>query len=244
MGQTGSTIYEQTQQLLACLYERLRKFSSIPRISVISLPEQKEEVPTPPAVYKAQEEDLVQTTGWSISPAGRDLLVLSAASLSLILGRNLSTQDILRLLTKCQQDQLMPLLTFLLGFGLYRYLALTSLTATPTTQYFLTLEDAYGRSRPVAMDVCVDFSVLRQFLQAHYRQTSGTAGEALVKAGQFHLLLGSRRGRLIQAEEWSTPGGIKKGSRIVNSVFVSINDSKCPACSTILIVTDRGEFLW
>lgn len=139
VGQTGSTIYEQTQQLLACLYERLRKFSSIPRISVISLPEQNEEVPTPPAVYKAQEEDLVQTTGWFISPAGSDLLDLSAASLYLLLSRNLSTQGLLRLLAKCQQDQLVPLLTFLLGFDLYRYLALSLLTATPTTQYFLNL---------------------------------------------------------------------------------------------------------
>lgn len=239
------TQYEHVKLLIACLYERLRNFPYVQRITAApNVSAQGSEDLLIQSPCDTEDNDLVKSHNWQLSPAGRDLLFLSAATMSVLLGRNVSVQDVLDLLLRCQQDQLMPLLTFLLGFGLYRYLVMFSLPPTPSTQYFLTLEDAYGRPRPIAMDVCVNFSVLRQFLQAHYQQTNGAAGEALIRAGQFHLMLGSRRGRLIEAEEWSTPGQIKRGSRIVNSVFVSVNDTRCPRCSTMFSVTKNGEFHW
>ncbi|KAK5083219.1 hypothetical protein LTR24_007847 [Lithohypha guttulata] len=130
--------------------------------------------------------------------ARRDVLMFCAAVLTLMLGRDISAQDVLEVLSRCQHDQLMPALTFLFGIGTCGYIARAS-----ATQHYVTLEDAYGHPRTVTMDSCMDFDILRKFLEVHYRQTNGKAGEALIRAGRFHLMLGSRRGRVIDAQEWA-----------------------------------------
>ncbi|KAK5312276.1 hypothetical protein LTR70_008291 [Exophiala xenobiotica] len=147
--------------------------------------------------------------------ARRDVLMFCAAVLTLMLGRDISAQDVLEVLSRCQHDQLMPALTFLFGIGTCGYIARAS-----ATQHYVTLEDAYGHPRTVTMDSCMDFDILRKFLEVHYRQTNGKAGEALIRAGRFHLMLGSRRGRVIDAQEWAVPGRIRAGSRVINSVYV------------------------
>lgn len=176
--------------------------------------------------------------------ARRDFLVLCAAVLTLMLGRNISAHDVLEVLSRCQHDQLMPVLTFLLGIGMYRYAAISTIARAPAAQHHLTLEDAYGHQRTVTMDVCMDFGILRKFLEVHYQQTNRKAGEALIRAGRFHLMLGSRRGRVINAQEWAVPGRIRAGSRIINSVYVMLNDTRCLHCQTDFTVTDNGEFHW
>lgn len=241
----STTRYKQIEHLVTYLCARLLDARDVLR-SIPSSLVALSSIQDLTAQQSCRDEQCIQ--GVVANPqtvtAGRDFLVFCAASLSVLLSRNVSMEDMVEFLSKCRQDQLMPLLTFMLGIGLYRYLAMCSFSSMPTTQDFLTLEDAYGRSRTITMDVCVDFRILRHFLEAHYRQMSGKAGEALIKAGQFHLLLGSRRGVVIKDEEWSTPGRIKRGSRIVNSVFLSVNDAKCLYCGNIFVVTQNGEFNW
>lgn len=146
-------------------------------------------------------------------------------------------------MTKCKEDQLTPVLTFILGFAVYHYLCTRLITRLPSTHY-LTLEDAYGRSRLLSMDVFGDYSIIKKFLECHYRDMTGTAGEVLVRAGRFHLLLGSRRGNIIQKADWLVTGRIKPGSRIVNSVYIDSDDMKCLQCQVEFIVSKTGEFHW
>lgn len=227
--------------LCALLFDARCVLQSVPSSLVPLLTIQDPSAQQP---HRTEECALNVSNDEQILTAGRNFFVFCAASLSLLLSRNVSAKDMLEFLSRCRQDQLMPVLTFMLGIGLYHYLAMCSFSSMPTTQDLLTLEDAYGRSRTITMDVCVDFRILRHFLEAHYRQMSGKAGEALIKAGQFHLLLGSRRGIVIKAEDWSTPGRIKSGSRIVNSVFLSVNDTRCLYCGNMFVVTQIGEFNW
>lgn len=209
-------------------------------------------------IQKNHEERLVKhdnsftagdsaTTVSSLSPqdhARREFLVLCAAILTCILGRNVSVHDILEFLSKCRHDQLMPVLTFLLGIVIYRYIAMSTIGRPPAAQHFLMLEDAYGQPRSLTLDVCIDFGILRKFLEVHYQQTNGKSGEALIRAGRFHLMLGSRRGRVIDAQDWSVPGRIKAGSRIVNSVYLTLDDTRCLRCQSPFTVTGNGEFHW
>lgn len=173
------------------------------------------------------------TSSLTITPAARDLLVLCTGTLSFLLGRNVSVQDLIGLVSRCQQDRCLPLLTFLLGIGMYRYWVLSSINTAPVTQYFIMLEDAYGRTRPLPFEVCCDFSILQKFLEVHYQQSSSTAGAALIRAGRFNLRLGSRSGklgftsgRIVASDEWSSPVHIRRGTRIINSIIASVEDDE------------------
>lgn len=174
-----------------------------------------------------------------------ELLLTLAAVLSFVMGRNVSPEDLADFIRKCQHDQLLPAMTFLLGIGLYRYFSSRRLLQNPScmSQERITLEDAYGRLRLLSLDICSDFNVLKSFLESHYRDTTASTGEALVKAGQFNLILGSRRGNILHPSKWRN-NRLTPGSRIINSVYMKSNDGKCFLCQKTLIVSELGEFHW
>lgn len=179
------------------------------------------------------------------SRAVYELLLTLATILSCILGRNVSPDDLSHFIRKCQHDQLLPAMTFLLGIGLYRYFSSRRLLQNPSCmgQERITLEDAYGRIRLLSLDICGDFGIFKAFLESHYRETTALTGEALVKAGQFNLILVSRRGNILHPSKWRTHR-ITPGSRVVNSVYMKSSDGKCFVCQKTFIVSELGEFYW
>ena len=155
--------------------------------------------------------------------------------------RNVSGKDVSRVIARCQQDRLLPLLSTLLGFGIARYLysgqigkALTGLTGD-----CILFEDAFRKETPVPMSTCQDFSILKAFLEVHYR---GTTGEVFAKTGRFNLMLGSRRGLVIRGSDWSSRGCIKPRQRVVMSVYLSTDTPECTKCQSELIVSANGDF--
>lgn len=60
------------------------------------------------------------------------LLILGLVS-SLLIGRNMSRDEMIAFLLRCQQDRLLPLVTFVLGIGLYRYIVTRFPLRSPTS---------------------------------------------------------------------------------------------------------------
>lgn len=204
-------------------------------------------IPQPTA--SGEDDDVSNNTGCtSLAPVttaavDRTILIICAGILSTWFGRHVSMQDVVCFLAKCKDDQLITLLTFMLGLTIYQRFCMRYIAKLPEPHQ-LTFEDAYGHVRPLSMDVCADFSVLKQFLEVHYKTCKSTAGEALIKAGRFHMTLGSRRGNLIGSTDWSISGRIQPGSRIVNCVFIDSEDMKCLHCQQALIISKIGELHW
>ena len=96
-------------------------------------------------------------------------------------------------------------------------------------------------SGPFRLKFVVISVSLSTFFEYHYRDTAGTVGQALIKAGQFHVLLGSRRGRVLHGSNWD-PTMFRPGWRVVNSVYVVKDEAKCLKCHVAMIVTAQGEF--
>jgi len=176
------------------------------------------------------------------SYAERELFVLVTTILSYMFGRHIAKEDFLHFLSRCQTDQLLPVLTFLLGVGLCRFFCTkrTVWNPAPLSPTVIYLEDAFGHKRPLSIDICLDFSILRGFLKVHYR---GTAGEQLINAGQYHLMLGTRRGMVVNASNWKS-ASIKAGAHLVNPVYVKSENLKCLVCTGILEISKIGEFHW
>jgi len=110
----------------------------------------------------------------------------------------------------------------MLGVGLARsfYLGSVSRSFNRLSEDFIILEDASQQRRPVSMSVCEHFSILEAFRKVHYR---GKSGEALVKAGRFSMILGSREGLPARPSDWSIKGRIQVGSTLVMSIHVRTN---------------------
>lgn len=117
----------------------------------------------------------------------------------------------------CQQDQLLPVLTALLGFGIARYLYFGQLTPQLSMGDHIFLEDAYGRQRTVPISVYRDWPILKTFLAVHYRETRSELAQACVRRNEYNLTLGSRRGRVIHPFEWSQ-ARVKPGTKVIMSV--------------------------
>jgi len=75
-----------------------------------------------------------------VSSANHVYLMLCAGALSCLFGRHISMHDLLGLLSHCREDQLLLVLTFMIGFGLCQYLMI-SISQLPPAVPFLTLED-------------------------------------------------------------------------------------------------------
>lgn len=128
--------------------------------------------------------------------------------------RNVSRKDVFKIVTHCQEDRILPFLTWLLGVGLARYLYLGSVSRSLTglAGGSIILEDAFQQRRRVSMSVCEHFSILKAFLEVHYQ---GRPGEPLVKAGQLNMTLGSRWDSAIRSSDWQTKVRIQAGSTLV-----------------------------
>lgn len=190
--------------------------------------------------FNNNTSDALQITG-----PDRDLLLVGTTIISCVLGCNLLPTDAAAVVRRWSQDKPASLLLMVLLFGFYRFLLTSriSINPCPLDTHSITLEDAYGRLRPVSIDICRSFSILSSFLDMHYEETSGTTAGALVRAGRFHLMLESRYGMVVDSRHWLMQH-FRPGSRIVNSVYVDREAALCLSCSTPLDVSAFGDFLW
>ncbi|KAK5092394.1 hypothetical protein LTR70_005571 [Exophiala xenobiotica] len=172
----------------------------------------------------------------------RELAVLCIVLMSCLIYRNVSGKEVSRVLARCQQDQILPLLSTLLGFGIARYLYLGQIgrSLTGVSGDCIILEDAFRKERFVPLSTCEDFSILKAFLDVHYR---GTTAEVFIKTGRFNMMLGSRRGPVIRETDWSSQGRIKARQRVVMAVYCVTDVKKCIHCTSGLTLTGRGEFI-
>lgn len=176
---------------------------------------------------------------------GQEFLWLCASIMSYLLLRQVSGQEVLSFLIECPQDQLFPILTCIFGAGLYRFVNSGIVNNRQPLQHTLLLEDAYGQTQHVDFDLFTNLNALEGFLLRHYDQTSGSAAKYLMQHKQYHLMLGSRRGAVLQREEWaSVTNIIKPGYKIVNAVYIKTMKTTCLSCGTPLIVSEMGEFHW
>lgn len=147
-----------------------------------------------------------------------------------------------RFLTLCGQGDLAPLLFLLLFVTAYRYYTMRNICQAPSLPSYI-LEDAYGSMRQVSMDVLTDYSICREFRQAHYRNENRNVGAKLVATDSFHLMLGSQRGSAVGITNWTIlVSKIQPGRRLVNVLYVESYDKACIVCKSTLIVTEYGEF--
>ena len=170
-----------------------------------------------------------------------DLPLLFAGIVSYMFRKNVSVERITSFLALCQENQLLGLMTFVLGLRLYQYILTRRLTIAPSCPNPFLLEDAYGCTRPFSIDVCGDYGFFVNFLEFHYRDNARATGQKLIKAGQFQLLLGSRRGQLLDHRNWKAEI-FRPGHRLVNSVWVDREETKCLTCDAAMMVMTRGEF--
>ena len=171
----------------------------------------------------------------------RDHSMLAAILLSLIIRKNVSTQDVVNLLTQCGQDELAPVLFFVLCLGIYRFFMTQSIMRLPAQQFWI-LEDAYGNSSTIPMDLLIDFSVLQKFLHVRYREANKTVCAWLIEVGFFHLTIGSQL--MITRDNWAMMEHIKPGTRVVNAVYVSSDGCQCLSCAGPLLVAANRELHW
>lgn len=170
-----------------------------------------------------------------------DVSMLWTGIISYIVGQNLSVKDISDLLIVCQERQLLGLLTCAIWIGFYKYFMTRRLKIALSCSNKVFLEDAYGRSRSFSPYTCADFDILTRFLEVHYRDTTGTTAGALVIAGQFYLMLGSRRGKTFTRRNWRDLV-IKPSYKLVNSVYIRRDNAECPSCQVKMTITPLGEF--
>lgn len=183
-------------------------------------------------------------TGPSREVVLRDHGIVALTVLSCIARKNISMTDLIGYMASLANDDLLPLLLMVICIGMYRYITAQPISRAPP-QLFWEMEDAYGFSMQLSMDVLVDYSVFQQSLSAHYRNSNRSAGAALVSINRFHLVLGSRRGIAISNHNWSTAAThIKLGRKVINAVFFDTENRKCLTCQTGMIITDCGEFHW
>lgn len=157
------------------------------------------------------------------------LIALFALVAACLCGRNISAADLARFLLKCQQDALLPLLTLTLGAALQRYICGAASRSMGLARDSVVLEDAYGYTRHVSLDICADYGMMRRFLESHYMEGHRAEGQALLAAGQSCLMIGSRRGRIIGRSRWPNVK-FRPGLRVVNLLYVHFREWRCPIC--------------
>lgn len=190
-------------------------------------------------VVLAQNED-----SQVLSVNGYESLLVCAALLSYIVGRQVTAQQVLELFHQCRQDTFFPLLTFLFGIVIHNYFCKSIVGKNSPILPCLILEDCYGSERKVGFDVFSDFATVKSFLHTHYTQKKGVAGAQLIQRDQFHLQLKSRQGRVLLKRNWdSVLALLEHGSRVVNSVYVTVETTTCLSCSKSM-VAGIDEYHW
>lgn len=244
----NSAIRSSTVKLIQILYEFVPTNLIFQKLSKIipRAPQtcSNENVANPPSDPYEKSEDVLVTHTSGHTKALRDFSLILAAALSCLLGRNMTAHEYAALLTRCKHDQMLPLLTFALGIGLYRLFTAQAVLSAPI-QHFVTLEDAYARTVDISMDILVDFSILNSFLKVHYNKTNSAIGERLIGSGQYHIMLETRRGMVLGRVNWTAVAKrIKPGSRLINSVCLDSIDAACFGCRATLAVSVLGDFYW
>jgi len=244
---SAASQFERSQRgVLLILLEKLRQALYSPAIAR-SIFSRTAPVATSETSITAMAEsyngELVTTTRNNIDKARNEVLGLCVFLLSCLTYRNVSSKDVSKIIAKCQEDRMLPFLTWLLGVGLARYFYSISISTSLNGLVgdFIVLEDAFQQKRRVPMSTCEHFSILKAFLEVHYQ---GKPGEPLVRAGHFNMTFGSRRGLAIRSSDWQTKGRIKAGSSVVMSLYIQRKDTNCALCSCAMSVTLLGEFFW
>lgn len=179
-----------------------------------------------------------------LSASGYESLLVCAALLSYIIGKQVTVQQVLNLFQQCRQDALFPLLTLLFGFVLHSYFGASIVNTQSPVLPYLILEDCYGLERQVSIDIFSSFTTVKGFLHSHYTQKNGTAGAHLIQRGQFHLQLRSRHGRVLLKKNWASAVALlEHGVRVVNSVYVTVETTTCLSCSRPM-VPGANEYHW
>lgn len=144
---------------------------------------------------------------------------------------------------KREQDRGYHVLSLLFIYGIIRYFCLPQIARciSEFTGDCIIVEDACREPWRVPMSHCEHFRMLKAYLEFRHQ---GRPGETLVKAGQFNLMLGSRRGLAIRTSDWTKQGPIKPNSRVVMSVFITTDDARCTKCQKSLTISAMGEFHW
>ncbi|KAK5942812.1 Transcriptional regulatory protein sin3 [Knufia obscura] len=178
-----------------------------------------------------------------VAPQSRDqldFLLLCFVLVSFITGRNVSMEELVRFLTKCSNDSLLLPVTFLLGMGVHQYLCVGGLhrRVSQVGGDYILLEDAFAVEIMVPWSVCEDFSILKAFLNVHYR---GSPAELLIKYGHYNMMFNSRNGHIIRPGEWLEKRGIKAAHRIVMAVYLRSEGGTCTTCGLELLEMGRGE---
>lgn len=199
-----------------------------------------------PAILSARQND--QQAIAAVLKSGGTLQELYRLCVFLILcliyrNVNISVQDIAKVLNKCQQDRLTPLLTAVIGFGIARYIYFGSVaqSLSDLTGDCFILEDAFCMERRVPLAEVCRFSKLKAFLEFHYE---GTTGHAFVTAGRFNLTLGSRHGKTFRCDEWNVASQIQPDSKVVMSVYITVPARICIYCQGDLSSGRLAEFYW
>lgn len=190
-------------------------------------------------LFKLNDHSRLNAACNSVGPRS-EVVVVTIVLLSYIVGQNIPLEQVGHLLRACQKNQLLGLMTGLLGYAVYYYL-IRGGTETALLPATLLLEDAFGHTRPVSFDVCIDPSLFFEFLRVHYRDTNGYNARDLVNAGQHHLTIGSRRGTYVDPSNWQVMS-LPAGTKLVNSVYLTRETADCIKCSKSMVVNEMGEF--
>lgn len=172
------------------------------------------------------------------SNSGSEFFMVVFTLLSYVIGQNVPLEELGDLLRSCQKNQVLGLMTALLGLATYQCFTKHSIKPISSPPGLL-LQDAYGHERCVSLDVCADSELFFQFLTVHYRSFNGAAAVEFVKTGQHHLTIGSRRGPYVDPSSWSVDE-LPVGTKLIDSVYVfrqstSVN---CLICSRPLYVDE------
>lgn len=172
--------------------------------------------------------------------SGKEFVSVLTALTMFLIGRHASAADVMRFIVRYRDDPWSHIATFVFGFGLTRYW-MSHVPNSPSllTDDRITLEDVFRQDVAVPFSTYADFSILKAFLNVHYR---GTPAEDLVKGGQFNLMLNSRRGLVLHEDDWSAKEIVKPESLIVMAVCIRLQRPICLMCSSGLQMTATGEF--
>jgi len=178
----------------------------------------------------------------SMSPS-QQFVALFLFLVTFIACRNVPKEEISKVLARCQQDRMLPLITGVLGAGIVHCVYTTQIARSLSglSGDCITLENAFGGKRLVSMAICEHLDILKAYLKVDYQQT---AGKPFVVIAHFNLLMGSRKGVAIGSHEWASKGRIKPRSRLVTAVFILTEEPRCLKCRSPLSALMTGDFLW
>lgn len=160
-------------------------------------------------------------------------------------GRSVSSQDAWTLLKRISQDPLFPYCSLVVALCIAH---LSNVTTTIGSLYGLTqgdyfiFEDAFKQEIKVPVTHLEHSFIFEGFLKKHYLNTDG---QDFVVVGQYNLMLGSRRGKIMGLNQLCNEGQMKRKRRLVMSVWLHVSGLQCLACDAgMLLTNDQNEYHW